>query len=190
MRRFVVPALLVLLLAIQAGSLLPAYQRSRLSVVSVVYRAPNPFYAAGLDPPEMRRLLDAAAASQRAEMSDLEPIFSVDGALVTARFALRSGNERDVAAAFGRMASGEAARLIFERVAVQVAPGCAQAIKACNAPAAGALPRAELAVVSIDRSRLAWLRPVDILAALVYVATLLVWLKGRNAAPRGPRAGK
>ncbi|HVA41789.1 MAG TPA: hypothetical protein VNF49_14065 [Candidatus Binataceae bacterium] len=189
MRRLVVPALLVLLLAIQAASLLPAYRRSRLSVVSVVYRARSPFYAAALDPPEMRRLLDAAAESQRAAMSDLEPIFSVDGALVTARFALRSGNVRDVAAAFGRMASGEAARLIFERVAVEVTSGCAQAIMACNAPAARALPRPELAVVGIDRSRLPWLRPVDILAALVYVATLLVWLKAETRRRATPPAG-
>jgi hypothetical protein len=38
-------------------------------------------------------------------------------------------------------------------------------------------------IVDIDRSRLPWLRPVDILASLVYVAALLVWLKRRNAAP-------
>lgn len=187
MGRFAVPGLLVVLLAVQVASLGPAVQRSRLNVISVVYRAPGPLYAPALELPELRRQLEVAAASQGAKMSDIEPTFSIDKALITVRFALESGQPREVAAAFGRQVGGKAMRLISERIAAEFGPGCAEAVKACRVAASGSASNEGLVIVALDRSRLPWLRPVDMLAALVYVATLLVWLRHRAASrPRTP----
>jgi len=188
MGRFAVPALLVLLLTIQATSLGPAIRRSRLSVVSVLYRAPGPLYAAALDLPELRRQLELAVASQGAKMSNIEPTFSIDKTLVTARFALESGQPREVAAAFGRQASDEAMRLMTERLAAEFGPGCADAVNACRVAAPGTASNTGLTIVALDKSRLSWLRPVDVVAALVYVVTLFFWLRRRTNSPARPPA--
>ena len=193
MRRFVVPALLLLLLAIQVVSLIPAYERSKLKIVEVVYRAPSPFYSSALGPAAMRKVLDGVIEERRAELTDIEPNFSVDQALLTVRFALRRGSARDVATLFGEKTSAAGTLLMAEKVTRNVAPQCAQALTECtvrSAATATAQRQAQgdaLVIESISETRVPWLRPEDVLAVLVYLATLIVWLKGRNATPPSGR---
>lgn len=192
MRRFTVPVLLGLLLAVQAASLVVAYRRSHLKVVEVVYRARSAFYAAAVEPLELRNLLEEAAAHRGAEMAKVEPSFSVEQSILTARFALRTGSARDVADTFGQEASVVAARAVQQRVAQNVPHGCARVLDRCTAQPATRPPHASLEGFTVQRVGtrfLPWLRPVDLLAALAYVVALVVWLKGQSGRvpdPRGP----
>jgi len=160
--RFFVPLLLGTLLAAQLVSLVPAYTRSKVRLVEAVYRLPEKSLQRGpvqiLGAAELGRILEDAAKRRGATSAASRAMFEETSRLVVARFALTSGDARAVALAFGE--------------------ALASASKDTAAP---------ITLLEVRESHVPWLRPLDLLAAAVNVAAIVVWFRRRGRIARESR---
>jgi len=199
MGRIVVPGLFALLFVIQAASLVPAYERSRVRIAEVVYRAPNPLLASALDTTEMRAVLERVMRAQKVQRADMPANIEVKQDALTVEFGLLNGDARGIAAEFGKQIGaashnkllGNVYAALCDSAALRspfVACICSQAGVPGEAAAANPASASEDAAFTIARlseSRPPWVRPVDVLATLIYLAAIFVWLRGGRAQASG-----
>jgi len=204
MGRIVVAGLFAVLFVIQAASLVPAYERSRMRIAEVVYRAPDPLLASALDAMEMRAILERVMRAHNVRRADTPANISVSVDALTVEFGLFDGDVRGIAADFGQQVGAASLNKLSSGVYAVLCGSAAQRLSfggctcsPANAPGGPAtsnsasLPEsARFGIARLSESRLPWLRPVDVLAMLIYVAAIFVWRRGDRQHATGSVASR